>query len=229
MTVQIDMISDLVCPWCWLGLKRLEGAIALTADEFDTQVEFRPFQLDPNVPPEGVPYKDYMAAKFGSVSEQEASGQKNRWTQMREALEAYGEAEDIPFRFSGIPMRPNTLDAHRLLRWAQGQAKGKDVKLALFRAYFTDHRDIGDADVLTDIAGSVGLDRSLVADLLAGDADVETVLREEALFRQLGISGVPTFIANRKVAAQGAEDVEALANFLRQAAENYPLEASAEG
>lgn len=224
MTVLIDMVSDLVCPWCWLGLKRLEGAMAATSGEFDTQIVFRTFQLDPNVPAEGMDYKAYMAAKFGPSDGDAASEQKNRWTQMREALETFGREEGIPFDFPGMTIRPNTLNAHRLLRWAQGQQKGKAVKLALFHAYFTEHRDIGNNDVLADIAATEGMDRNLVADLLKGDADLQAVQQEEAAFRQLGISGVPTFIANRKIAAQGAESVENLANFLRQAAKDYPLE-----
>lgn len=227
MTVLIDMVSDLVCPWCWLGLKRLEGAIDATSGEFETRVVFRTFQLDPTVPKEGMDYKAYMAAKFGPSDGDAASAHKNRWSQMREMLETYGREEGIPFDFPGMNIRPNTLDAHRLLRWAQGQNKGKAVKLALFHAYFADHRDIGNIEVLADIGAEQGMDRNLLIDLLKGDADKGTVQQEETAFRQLGISGVPTFIANRKIAAQGAESVENLANFLRQAATQYPLEASA--
>ena len=224
MTVIIDMVSDLVCPWCWLGLKRLEGAIEATSGEFETQVNFRTFQLDPTVPKDGMDYKAYMAAKFGPSDGDAASAQKNRWSQMREALETYGREEGIPFDFAGMNIRPNTLNAHRLLRWAQGQNKGKAVKLALFHAYFADHRDIGNNDVLADIGAEEGMDKNLLLDLLKGDADMGTIQQEEAAYRQLGISGVPTFIANRKIAAQGAESVENLANFLRQAASQYPLE-----
>ena len=227
MTILIDMVSDLVCPWCWLGLKRLEGAIEATASEFETRIVFRTFQLDPTVPKEGMDYKAYMAAKFGPSDGNAATAQKSRWTQMREALETYGQEEGIPFDFPGMTVRPNTLNAHRLLRWAQGQGKGKAVKLALFHAYFADHRDIGDSETLANIGAEQGMDKNLLLDLLKGDADLLAVQQEEAAYRQLGISGVPTFIANRKIAAQGAESVENLANFLRQAAQNYPLEASA--
>ncbi|MAI88915.1 DsbA family oxidoreductase [Ponticaulis sp.] len=224
MTVLVEMVSDLVCPWCWLGLRRLYEAMHITQDEFRTEVIFRTYQLDPTVPAEGMPYKDYMTAKFGGVGEAEASAQKDRFSAMREALEQYGEAEGIPFHFSGIPMRPNTINAHRLLRWAQGQDNGLAAKEALFKAYFTDHRDIGDLETLADIGEDIGLNRALVADLLKGDADLENVQQEEAMFRQVGITGVPTFIANRKVLAQGAEDAEKLANFLRTAANEYPME-----
>ncbi|MAP93643.1 MAG: disulfide bond formation protein DsbA [Ponticaulis sp.] len=224
MTVLIDMVSDLVCPWCWLGLKRLDDAIALTKDEFETQVVFRAYQLDPTVPREGIDYKAYMRNKFGPEDAEAASAQKNRWAQMREALEQYGKDEGIPFDFDGMTIRPNTLNSHRLLRWAQGQNKGHAVKLALFHAYFAEHRDIGDAQTLADIGADNGLDRAMLLDLLAGDADLQSVQQEEAMFRQLGISGVPTFIANRKIAAQGAETAENLAGFLRKAASEFPLE-----
>ncbi len=228
MTVMIEMVSDLVCPWCWLGLRRLHAAIDEVRDDFSVDVIYRPFQLDPDVPREGMPYKDYMTAKFGGVGETEKSERRDRFSQMREALESYGEAEGIPFRFSGIETRPNTLDAHRLLRWAQGQNMGWAAKEMLFNAYFNEHRNIGDHKVLIDIAGKVGLDVPLVTDLLKGTADEQTTLQEEAAFRQMGISGVPTYIANRKVAAQGAEEVNKLVRFLRTAEKEYPLEPAAD-
>lgn len=227
MTVLVEMVSDLVCPWCWLGLRRLEEAIRLVDGEVDVEVLYRPYQLDPGVPMEGMDYKAYMSAKFGGVGDAEAGAQKDRFSQMRELLETYGKEEGIPFRFSGISRRPNTLNAHRLVKWAQGQGKGRDVKEALFQAYFHDHKDIGDLDVLTDIGASQGMDRGLLADLLAGEADMAVTMKEESFFRQLGIGGVPTFIANRKVAAQGAEDAVKLAKFLRTAAKEHPLEAAA--
>mgnify|MGYP005682370951 FL=1 len=226
MSVLIEMVSDLVCPWCWLGMRRLNEAIAMIGDEFPVEVIYRPYQLDPTVPREGMPYKEYMAAKFGGAGDSEKSEQKDRFSAMRQMLEQYGEAEGIPFKFSGIEVRPNTLDAHRLLRWAQGQNLGYGMKEALFHAYFTDHRDIGDKDVLADIGASVGMDRNLLIDLLSRDADLENVMREEAAYRQMGISGVPTYIANRKVAVQGAEEAGKLARFLRTAANEYPLEAA---
>lgn len=228
MTVLVEMVSDLVCPWCWLGLRRLYEAINLTEGEVEVEVVFRAYQLDPSVPREGMDYKDYMTAKFGGVGEEEADAQKDRFSQMRALLEEYGAAENIPFNFKGIPKRPNTLDAHRIVRWAQGQGKGCEAKEALFEAYFTDHRDIGDQAVLSDIGSGLGLDKGLLTDLLANDADLQEVMQEEQMFRQAGITGVPTFIANRQIAAQGAEDAVKLAKFLRTAAKEYPLQAPAE-
>lgn len=225
MTVLIEMVSDLVCPWCWLGLRRLDAAIEQIGDELDVHVVYRPYQLDPTVPLEGMDYKAYMTSKFGGTGDSaEAEARKDRFSEMRSALEDYGKAEGIPFQFSGITRRPNTLNAHRLVRWAQGQDRGHAAKEALFNAYFTDHRDIGDLGVLSDIASEIGLDRALVTDLLNGPADIEATAKEEAFYRQLGIGGVPTYIANQKVAAQGAEDTEKLVKFIRTAAKEYPLE-----
>lgn len=224
MTVLIEMVSDLVCPWCWLGLRRLQTAVEELRGEVDVHVEYRPFQLDPSVPPEGMDYKQYMAQKFGGVGDAEKDASKDRFSQMRAALEEYGQAEGIPFRFSGIERRPNTLDAHRIVRWAQGQKQGWAAKEMLFNAYFNEHLDIGDKTVLAGIAEKAGLNRALVEDLLAGQADLEKVMQEEVYYRQLGISGVPTYIANRKVAAQGAEDVHKLVRFIRTAEKEYPLD-----
>tara|TARA_R100000365_G_C2742570_1_gene71236 strand:+ start:1170 stop:1817 length:648 start_codon:yes stop_codon:yes gene_type:complete len=211
------MVSDLVCPWCWLGKRRIEGAIALTPD-VDVQLIFRPYELDPSVPAGGVDYKEYMREKFGSDEG------KDRASTMRQALIDYGQEEGIPYQFDKITRRPNSFDAHRLVRWAQGQEQGSAAKEALFKAFFHDGRDIGDHEVLVDIAGQIALDQKIVADLLATDADVENVRNEANLFRQMGVTGVPTYIANRQFAAQGAETSEKLAKFIRHAATHEPEE-----
>ena len=143
---------------------------------------------------------------------------------MRQALIDYGNAEDIPYRFDAITHRPNSFDAHRLVRWAQGQGKGAAAKEALFRAYFNEARDIGSHDVLVDVARSIDLDPDIVADLLKTGADVEATRQEADMFRQMGISGVPTYVANRRVAVQGAESVEKLERFIRHAASQLPQE-----
>ena len=215
MTVVIEMVSDLVCPWCWLGKRRIESAIALVPD-VDVELVFRPYELDPTVPAGGVDYKDYMKKAFSSPEAKERS------SLMRQALIDYGEAEGIPYRFDSITRRPNSFDAHRLVRWAQGQDKGAEAKEALFQAFFHDGRDIGDHGVLVDIARQIELDPTIVADLLPTDADVENTRTEENFFREVGVTGVPTYIANRQFAAQGAETPEKLAKFIRHAAENPP-------
>jgi len=217
MTVVIEMVSDLVCPWCWLGKRRIDAAIALVPD-IDVQLLFRPFELDPTIPPGGYDYKEYMKQKFGSDTGKERSNS------MRDALIAYGEAEGIPYRFDKITRRPNSMDAHRIVRWAQGQGKGAEAKEALFKAFFQDGKDIGDHDVLVGLSGDIELNPDVVADLLASNAGGDEVRKEAELFRQMGISGVPTYIANRSIAVQGAESAEKLAKFLTTAAQQLPQE-----
>lgn len=222
MTLHIEMVSDLVCPWCWVGLRRLKGAIALVP-ELEVEILFRPFELDPTIPAGGTDYKAYMKARFGSDQS------KDRANQMRDALIQYGEEEGIPFAFDKITWRPNSFNAHRLVRWAQGQDLGLEAKEALFEAYFSKGQDIGDHETLVTIAAKIGLDANLVSDLLAGDADVETTRQEQNLFRQMGISGVPTYIAHRQIAVQGAESSEKLARFLKSAADRLPQERPLQG
>ena len=216
----IEMISDLVCPWCWLGLRRLKAAMAL-APEVEIDLYFRPYELDPTTPPEGSDYKAAMAKKFASPEAKERS------KAMRDALIAYGEEDGVPFAFDKITRRPNTINAHRLVRWAQGQGLGLDAKEALFSAYFEHGQDIGEIGVLTDVGERIGLDRGLLSDLLAGDADVEKVRAEAEQFRQMGVSGVPTFLAGRAIAVQGAESAEKLAKFLRHSWDEFQKAKSA--
>lgn len=217
MTVTLEMVSDLVCPWCWLGLRRIRRAMELVPD-VEVNLLFRPYELDPTIPMEGVDYKAYSAHAFSS------DAAKERARMMRNALVKYGEEEDVPFDFENITTRPNSLNAHRVVRWAQGQGKAADAKEALFSAFFSDGRDIGNTDVLIDIAASVGLDASIVGDLLASDADIAAVRKEEDAFREMGVAGVPTYIANRRLAIQGAESVEKLSGFLTTAAAHMPKE-----
>ncbi len=217
MTLHIEMVSDLVCPWCWVGLRRLKGAMDLEPD-LDVEILFRPFELDPSIPPGGTDYKAYMKARFGSDQN------RDRANSMRDALIQYGQEEGIPFDFEKISWRPNSFNAHRLVHWAQGQSRGMDAKEALFEAYFSKGLDIGDHEVLVTIASEIGLDPNIVSDLLASDADVDTIKGEQNLFRQMGVSGVPTFIAMRQLAVQGAESSEKLARFLKSAASQVPQE-----
>jgi predicted DsbA family dithiol-disulfide isomerase len=217
MTLHIEMVSDLMCPWCWVGLRRLKGAMALVP-ELEVEVLFRPFELDPTVPAGGTDYKAYMKSKFGSDQG------RDRANQMRDLLIQYGQDEGIPFNFDKITRRANSFNAHRVVRWAQGQGLGMAAKEALFEAVFSKGEDIGDHETLVTIASKIGLDPNVVSDLLASDADVETTRQEQNLFRQIGISGVPTFIAHRQIAVQGAESSEKLARFLSTAAAQIPGE-----
>jgi len=211
--IQVDIVSDVVCPWCWLGAKYFLKAAKQS--KHSVQLSWRPYMLDPTVAESGVPYRDYMKAKFGE-------GQSDRFKSMREHLEAAAPSVGINFRFDDIPMRPNTLNAHRLIRWAEGQGYGIQASEALFRAFFDDLLDVGDKAVLAKIAGEIGLDADLVAELLSGDQDKDAVREEIMFFRNLGVTGVPCFIYQGQFAVQGAQEPEAHLRALEQAASNPP-------
>jgi len=198
--MQIDVVSDTICPWCFIGKRRLGRALIERPDiVFD--VRWRAFRLDPTIPPEGVERRAYLKAKFGDGERPKA---------MSEAILAAGESEAIAFAFERIAKTPNTIDSHRLIRWA-GSADLQDQMVeTLFKAYFEEGRDIGDLDVLVELAGDAGMDTALVADLLEEGADREIVEREDETAHRMGISGVPTFIFANKYAVSGAHDPETL-------------------
>ncbi|HEY8947670.1 MAG TPA: DsbA family oxidoreductase [Rhizomicrobium sp.] len=198
--MQIDIVSDTVCPWCFIGKRRLEKALALRPEiEFD--IRWRAYRLDPSIPLEGVDRKQYMQAKFGNNPNRRA---------MQDALNQAGESEGIAFAFDRILRSPNTLDSHRLIRWSATAGVQNEIVERLFEAYFEDGRDIGNADVLTEIASDAGMDSATVADLLENGADRQLIENEDALAHRLGISGVPTFIFENKYMISGAHDPEQL-------------------
>lgn len=211
-TVEVDIVSDIVCPWCWLGTRYFFEGVRKSGLEMGSTVKvtWRPYMLDPTVPTEGVPYKTYMQKKFGD-------GPSDKFKAMRTHLETAGPDAGITFRFSGITVRPNTLNAHRLMKWAQGQDKGTACAEALFKAVFDDLSDIGNADILAGIATSIGMDGTVVKDLLVSPEDRDSVQAEIQFFRGLGISGVPTFIYNGQLAVQGAQPAGVHLDTLRKA------------
>lgn len=207
---RIDIVSDAICPWCWIGKRHLEGALAALADEGERfEVHWRPFQLNPDMPPEGVERAAYRAAKFGSLE---------RSRELDAQVAAAGAAAGLEFRFDRQRRTPNTVDAHRLLRRA-GEAGGpalqEAVVEALFRAYFEDGRDIGDCAVLAEVADAAGLDGA--AALLATEEGAAEVRAEDAGFRGLGISGVPSFALAGHVLFSGAVPAERMADAFRRA------------
>ena len=214
--VLVDLVSDPVCPWCWLGLRYWDEARRLAGD-VEVRTILRPYQLDPAVPAGGAPYRDYMRAKFGE-------GGSDRFKAMRTYLEDAAPGVGIVFNFDEIPVRPNTLDAHRLIRWAQGQDLGEAMLDALHKAFFEERRDIGDKRVLVEIAAQAGMDGEIVADLLKTDRDAGEVLSEERFYRSLGVQGVPCFIFNGRFAVSGAESPQTLAEAITKAANQPPLE-----
>ena len=208
--ITIDVVSDVVCPWCYVGSRRLEQALA-ELPEIEAEVIWRPFQLDPTIPPEGRDRKEYMRGKFGS---------DDRIRQLHDNLIQSTLDAGIPFAFDKIKVAANTLDAHRLIRWAGGQGQqmqGAVVK-ALFKANFEEGRYVGDHAVLTEIAAEAGMDSAVVAALLPTDADREAVRSEIEQAQRMGISGVPCFLLERKYAVMGAQPTEALADAIRQVA-----------
>ena len=208
--ITVDVVSDVVCPWCFIGQKRLDKAVAAAGD-VDVHIRWRPFQLDPTIPPQGKDRREYMLAKFGS---------DERIREIHARIEPLGEAEGISFAFDAIKVAPNTLDAHRLIRWAgaAGEAVQNRLVRRLFQLNFEEGVNIGDHAVLVEAAREAGMDASVVATLLPTDADVEAVRTEIATASRMGISGVPCFLLEGKYAVMGAQDVDTLADAIRQVA-----------
>ena len=208
--ITVDVVSDVVCPWCFIGQKRLDKAVAAAGD-VDVHIRWRPFQLDPTIPPQGKDRREYMRAKFGS---------DERIREIHARIEPLGEAEGISFAFDAIKVAPNTLDAHRLIRWAgaAGEAVQNRLVRRLFQLNFEEGVNIGDHAVLVEAAREAGMDASVVATLLPTDAEVEAVRTEIATASRMGISGVPCFLLEGKYAVMGAQDVDTLADAIRQVA-----------
>src|SRR5262249_5724475 len=197
--MQLDVFSDTICPWCYVGKRRLERALAARPQR-DLQIRWRAFQLNPGMPAEGMDRKAYVDAKFGGTERARA---------IYDTVRAAGASEGIAFAFDRIRRTPNTLQSHRLVRFAGGLDRQNETLEALFRAYFIEGRDIGDRAVLADVATDAGLERAEATDYLAGNAEAEAVLSEDALARRAGISGVPCFIFNGRFALSGAQEPEA--------------------
>jgi predicted DsbA family dithiol-disulfide isomerase len=202
----IDIVSDVVCPWCYLGEKRLEAALA---DELQpVAVRWRPYQLDPTIPEGGLDRAEYLVRKFGG---------DGRLPTVHDKLARLGAEVGIRFAFDRIKRAPNTLDAHRLIRWAfSAGVQGKVVE-CLFKAYFVEGRDIGDRGVLIEIAGECGLEAKLVEKLLSEGADVDLVREEIAEARAIGVGGVPFFIFAGRLGVPGAQDASVLRRAMAQA------------
>jgi len=197
--MQLDVVSDTVCPWCYIGKKRLDQALGIHGGEGITLV-WRPFQLDASIPQGGVDRKTYLEKKFGA----------ERAKEVGHTIRDFGAAVGIGFRFDLIEKSPNTLDSHRLIRWASTAGCQNEMVDILFRRYFEDGEDIGSHDVLVDAAGEAGIDTDIVRDLLSKDADKELITREDAAARHMGIQGVPSFVINSQWVVTGAQEPETL-------------------
>jgi predicted DsbA family dithiol-disulfide isomerase len=203
----IDLVADVVCPWCYLGWRRVKSAVTLRPD-VEPLIVWRPYQLDPTLPEQGVDRKAYMAGKFKDPVKLKA---------VHTALVEAGAEEGIIFNFEDIALSPNTSAAHRLIRWAHGAGRQDAVVEGLFAAYFTQGRDIGDPQVLAGIGEAVGMDPVVILQLLAEGADKDTIAREHAMAVQGGVTGVPFAIFGGKLAVVGAESPENIAQAIDQA------------
>ena len=208
-TVVVDVVSDVICPWCYLGKYRLDQAIASISD-VEVVIHWRPFFLDPSIPPAGMDRHKYMVAKFG----------EERLKTLHDPLIKIGKEEGVPYHFDKITRTPNTLNAHRLIRWAALADKQQQLVSALFDAYWRDGRDIGDTGTLVDIAAASGLDGKQIAKDLQSDLDKLEVASEVKQAQQMGVSGVPTFILAQKYGVSGAQSASLLADAIHRAAES---------
>jgi predicted DsbA family dithiol-disulfide isomerase len=205
----LEIVSDTICPWCYIGKRRLEAALALIGDEITFDIGWRPFELNPGMPREGLDRNTYRSAKFGSLE---------RSRELDRQVEAAAATVGLAFDFEKMAVTPNTLASHVLVQVAAEAGRQDDAVEALFKAYFIDGRDIGDPTVLADIARACGLDRSTVEAALEDDALRAKVEAEAHAFSRGGVSGVPTVILNRFILFSGAQPPDLIAQTLKEAA-----------
>src|SRR5882672_10279080 len=206
--VRIDVISDVVCPWCFIGKHRLEKAIALNPD-VPVEVHWRPYFLNDWIPREGISREDYLTTKFGSV---------DRYKGIAQRVGAAAAAEGLVYASDKMKRQPNTLDCHRLIHWAEAIGKSAEMKQKLMDLYFTQGADLTQADTLVQAAADVGLDADTVRADLATDKDVALIEQEAQQAKEAGIEGVPCFIFGGKFAVSGAQAPEYLAEAIERAA-----------
>ena len=208
--LRIDFVSDVVCPWCAIGLAALEQALERTRGEVEADIHFQPFELNPQLGAEGMDAAEHLLKKYGMPAEQLAANQ--------EAIRARGAALGFTFDMARRRRIHNTFDAHRLLHWAGDVGHQRELKHALLRAYFTDGRDVSDHETLADVASSVGLPAELAREILASDTYTEDVRTVEQFFLQQGINAVPAVIIDRKHLISGGQPVEVFERALREIA-----------
>ena len=213
MPFQIDIISDVVCPWCFIGKRNLERALeswnAKHPDETPV-VRWHPFQLNPQLPASGVPRKQYLEQKFGGPA---------RAKEIYARVSAAGSRAGIEFDFDAIQVQPNTIDAHRLLHFAAEHGKQDEMAEAIFRRYFLEGADLTSAQTLADIAQQAGLDRDEAAAYLASATDRELIEEQDRRARAIGVEGVPFFIFNQRLALSGAQPPEVIVEAMEKARE----------
>lgn len=196
--VKLDILSDPICPWCYIGKANLDRALERAGDH-PFEIEWHPFQLNPDMPAGGADRRTYLEAKFGGKAQAVAAYARVTWV---------AASAGLVINFDAMERTPNTLNAHRLIHWAGIEARQSLVVSALFRAYFTEGRDIGDVEVLADLADSAGMDGAIVTRLLASDADIADIQARDRNSRELGVNSVPTFIVDHRHAVPGAQPPE---------------------
>lgn len=206
----IEIYSDVVCPWCYIGKRRLERALDQLNGAAQARITWRPFQLNPTMPKEGMDRTAYLEGKFGSL---------DAFRQLEEHVLAAGEAERIPFAFEKIAQTPNTLLAHRLIWYAEQQGRQDIVVDSLFHGYFTEGADIGSIPVLGQLASRAGLDAAAVESFLQSEEGTTEVKAEEATGHRMGIRGVPYFVLNGSISISGAQPPDIFVSALQQAEE----------
>jgi len=207
--VRIDVVSDVVCPWCFIGKRRLEKALALKP-EIPVEVHWHPYFLNDWIPREGIARNEYLTTKFGSPE---------RYAGIAQRVSAAAAEEGLDYAMDKISRQPNTIDAHRLIRWAEGIGKAAEMKQKLMDLYFTDGADLCNRAVLVQAAADIGLDADDISEALASDQDVEEVAREATAAKEAGIEGVPCFIFGGKLAVSGAQAPEYLAEAIERTAQ----------
>jgi predicted DsbA family dithiol-disulfide isomerase len=207
--ISLDILSDVACPWCYIGKANLDRALEARADH-PFQVEWHPFQLNPDMPPGGMDRDAYMAAKFGS---------RENVARVHEPLLRQAAEAGVTFDLPSIRRTPNTLDAHRVIHWAGLEGRQTPMVGRLMRAYWSQGQDIGDSATLARLAGEVGMDAGVTARLLATDADRDTVAAREAHARSRGVNAVPTFIIADQHVLQGAQPVAIWLNVIDELTE----------
>ncbi|MEL6283465.1 MAG: DsbA family oxidoreductase [Pseudomonadota bacterium] len=198
MKIAIDILSDPICPWCYIGKTRLDQAMIERPDH-PFEIRWRPFQLNPDMPAEGMGRREYLERKFGGPEGA---------ARVYGAIEQTAKDAGLQVRFDLIARTPNTIDAHRLIRWADSMDAQTPVVEELFKRYFERGEDISDHGVLAEVAEIAGLDRAVIERLLATDTDADAVREEDKTARGLGVSGVPTFIIDGRYVVPGAQDPE---------------------
>lgn len=218
--IKVDIVSDVVCPWCYIGKRRLEKAVSALAAEYDFELEYHPFELNPQMPEGGANQREYLAAKFGS---------DDKYDQITQQTTQTAATEGLHFAFDKQAISPNTRKAHTLIQHAREAGKQLDVTEGFFKAYFTDGVDLSKDENLVSVAVAAGLDKGVAESVLADeDAPLQVSLAEQEMYK-LGISGVPFYIINNRYGVSGAQAPETFIQAFREIVQSQEVEVNNAG